>query len=370
VASDLAVVADDFVVDVWVNGERLPLDNREMVAEIHGAMTERIHVDLHEGDWVVFHVVANRMRWNGASYFGVHATGPEGKTAFTTDTDGRWTICDDPSRVESFLANREPSTEAKAIAPANPWHEAPRLWRDLLGHDFTGEPVWGRAPSTWIKYVVGAPAPSLPSPPPGPSPAGDTGIVQTIDMDSRAYWEARLSLLRPGMSLDEVLAVVPPWPEGGGQGVGMTGGGFVSVYQVSARWIAQVTFTHQEGMVEGPLLLDAAGPSSGDALLCLVTEKAYHHGWKTVGEILLDTEGRYGWTRYDDWSVTAPSHHSVQGTVPSEIVRLLEKDFAEGSRQYVLGLDDSKTRHPPGVTALLEFLRAEHPIVEVSESGN
>ena len=45
----MVVVADDFVVDVWVNGKRLPQSARTMLAETHGAMTERISVDLDPG---------------------------------------------------------------------------------------------------------------------------------------------------------------------------------------------------------------------------------------------------------------------------------------------------------------------------------
>ena len=37
-------------------------------------------------------------------------------------------------------------------------HDAGRLWRDHIGRDFPGEPVWGESSMTWIKCLV----------PPGP----------------------------------------------------------------------------------------------------------------------------------------------------------------------------------------------------------
>lgn len=164
-ANTLTIVADDFVVDVWVNGKQVPLDARKLLVEIHGATSERIHMDLYPGDWIVFHVVANRLRWNGASYFGVHATTPDGRQAFVSRVDDAWSACDDPAAVGAFIAERRAGLAGPVAAPAHAWHDAPRIWRDVLGADFPGEPVWGRAPSTWIKYVVG------PAPAPAPEPA-------------------------------------------------------------------------------------------------------------------------------------------------------------------------------------------------------
>lgn len=172
-ADALTIVADDFVVDVWVNGQKVPLDSRTMLAEIHGATSERVHVDLREGDWIVFHVVANRLRWNGASYFGVRATTPDGRQAFVSRVNDAWSACDDPAAVGAFIAERGAGLAGSVAAPAHPWHDAPRIWRQVLGAEFEGEPVWGRAPSTWIKYVVGPP-PASPATrrcdPPSPAP--------------------------------------------------------------------------------------------------------------------------------------------------------------------------------------------------------
>lgn len=171
VASALTLVADDFVVDVWHNGTKLGLDQRHMLAEIHGATSERVSVDVREGDWLVFHVVANRLRWNGASYFGLHATAPDGREAFVSRVNDAWVACDEPADVAAFVANPWAGQDRGVKAPAHPWSDAPRIWRDLLGRPFEGEPVWGEAPSTWIKVVVGPPLPPMPPPPTPPTKA-------------------------------------------------------------------------------------------------------------------------------------------------------------------------------------------------------
>src|SRR4051812_31225597 len=67
------LVADDFVVNVWKNGGAVPLSHRSLVHEIYGATVERITLDLASGDWLVFHVVNNRLRWNGCRFFGMAA---------------------------------------------------------------------------------------------------------------------------------------------------------------------------------------------------------------------------------------------------------------------------------------------------------
>ena len=156
VATEMVVVADDFVVDVWVNGKKLPDAARKLLVEIHGASTERVYADLRPGDWVVFHVVANRMRWGGASYFGVHGSDPWGEQAFVSTTKGNWSHCDDPARVARFIRERGFGADMLVVKPARPWAGAGGIWKDRLGHEFAGEPIWGGKSSTWIKLIVPA----------------------------------------------------------------------------------------------------------------------------------------------------------------------------------------------------------------------
>ena len=102
----LIAVVDDFIVDVYHNGERVPDSKRTLLNEIFGATVEKIDIQVHKGDWLVFNVVNNRLRWNGARYFAVAGIKEGSGTAFTTNVDnGHWSRCDDSSQVSSFISD-------------------------------------------------------------------------------------------------------------------------------------------------------------------------------------------------------------------------------------------------------------------------
>src|SRR5881409_3767995 len=109
VAQYLYTVADDFIVDVYYNGERVPDARRNMLLERFGATVERIDVPVRKGDWLVFNVVNNRMRWGVAYYFATAGMKPDETTiGFTTElASGRWSCCDNPSNVGRFVSDRE-----------------------------------------------------------------------------------------------------------------------------------------------------------------------------------------------------------------------------------------------------------------------
>ena len=76
------------------------------VSDSDRATVEAIDVEVRRGDWLVFNVVNNRLRWGGARYFAVAGIKEGSGTAFTTDlTTGRWTCCDDPSQAAAFIAD-------------------------------------------------------------------------------------------------------------------------------------------------------------------------------------------------------------------------------------------------------------------------
>jgi hypothetical protein len=151
---EVYVVADDFVVDVWVNGKLVQDSSRHMLTETFGAMGEVIHTRLKRGDWIVFNVVNNRLRWGGVSYFGACGKDEMGNLRFWSTPEEGWFACDDPSAAAGFIANRDAGTKQKAVAPARPWGTAGQIWGCLIHTAFPGKPVWGRKRNTWIKYVV------------------------------------------------------------------------------------------------------------------------------------------------------------------------------------------------------------------------
>lgn len=154
-ATYLITVADDFVVEVHHNGVRVPDQQRELLAEIFGATVERVTLRVRKGDWLVFHVVNNRLRWGGCKFFAVAGCAAPDEFAFESDPQSpAWSACDDPSLAARFIAERDAGTEVRARPIARPWDQGPILLRNHAGGRCTAQPVWGGAPSTWIKYVV------------------------------------------------------------------------------------------------------------------------------------------------------------------------------------------------------------------------
>ena len=153
IADRLFTVADDFIVDVYHNGVKVPDEKRTLMHEVFGATAERIDIEVREGDWVVFNVVNNRLRWGGASYFGVAGRGESG-VAFTTEPgNGRWSCCDDTEEGSEFIGDRDYLAGNAAQPIQKPWAEGDGLMNQIAD-GWTGKPIWGRSRNTWIKYVA------------------------------------------------------------------------------------------------------------------------------------------------------------------------------------------------------------------------
>ena len=155
-ATRLVTVADDFVVEVYRNGERVGDDHRELLEEVFGATVEQLDLHVREGDWLVFHVVNNHLRWNGTKYFAVTGLGNGGDHAIVSDpASPNWFCCDDASNAKDFIENREAGTAHKAQEVKNPWQDGDALMLKHAGEGAPAKPLWGQANSTWIKYVAG-----------------------------------------------------------------------------------------------------------------------------------------------------------------------------------------------------------------------
>ena len=151
----MTVVAKDFVVDVYKNGKRIPDSKREALLDRFGATVERIHENVRPGDWIVFHVVNNRLRHGGTKFFAVAGTRKNSPFSFVSDPESeQWSVCDDPARADPFIRERDDGTEARATSITKPWEEGMKFMREYAGNKFPGKPLWGIAPSTWIKFVA------------------------------------------------------------------------------------------------------------------------------------------------------------------------------------------------------------------------
>jgi hypothetical protein len=154
-ASYLITVTDDFIVDAYKNGKPIPDAKRTLLDERYGATAERIDVEVRRGDWLVFNVVSNRMRWNGACYFGVAGCFAPDEFGFVSDRASRqWSACDSPRDAGKFIARRSYMSSHPVQIIEVPWSDGDALMRADAGANWSGSPVWGKARNTWIKVVV------------------------------------------------------------------------------------------------------------------------------------------------------------------------------------------------------------------------
>jgi len=155
-ASQVRIVADDFVCDIYHNGKLVASDQRKLTDEVYGAQVEIVTLDLKPGDWVVFNVVNNRLRWGGAYYFAAAGLTDTGGLAFASDLrSGNWSACDDLKEVAKFIADRDYLKDHSPKAVDRPWDQGDKRIRKG-NPDWDGQAIWGdpQSRSTWLKYVV------------------------------------------------------------------------------------------------------------------------------------------------------------------------------------------------------------------------
>jgi hypothetical protein len=154
-ANQVVTVADDFIVDVYLNGVRVPDERRELRQEIFGATVERINVEVHTGDWLVFHVVNDRLRWGGCEYFAAAGLLSANEYGFVSETkSGNWSACDDPAKTRRFIAEKQYFQSHKAQPIAQPWADGTPWMKKSAGDAWPGEPLWGLTRDTWLKVIV------------------------------------------------------------------------------------------------------------------------------------------------------------------------------------------------------------------------
>jgi hypothetical protein len=154
-AHQVVTVTDDFVVDVYHNGVRVPDTKRKLLLDRFGATVEGMSVEVQRGDWLVFHAVNNRLRWDGAYFFGVAGVLAPGEFGFVSElASGAWSVCDSPALADRFISEKHFLSDNRAALVERPWHEGRELMERYAGGAWPGEPIWGRERSTWIKIIV------------------------------------------------------------------------------------------------------------------------------------------------------------------------------------------------------------------------
>lgn len=155
VANYVITSADDFLVDVYHNGEVVPDGCRHMLSERFGATSERIDLQVRRGDWIVFHVVSDRMRWGGVRYFAAAGLFEKNEFGFVSHPDSRqWSACDNTSRVAKFIAKKDFMSHSPAQKVTEIWRDGDELMKQFAGDSWCGEPLWGCSRDTWLKFIV------------------------------------------------------------------------------------------------------------------------------------------------------------------------------------------------------------------------
>jgi hypothetical protein len=154
-AHQVVTVTDDFVVDVYHNGVRVPDPKRKLLLDRFGATVESMSLEVQRGDWLVFHVVNNRLRWDRAYFFGVAGVLAPGEFGFVSDlASGAWSVCDSPALADRFISDKRYLSDNRPASVERPWHEGKELMERYAGGAWPGEAIWGRERSTWVKIIV------------------------------------------------------------------------------------------------------------------------------------------------------------------------------------------------------------------------
>lgn len=161
----LRITADDFVVAIWHNGERVPDNKRKLLGDVYGATMEQVDIDVLEGDWLVFNVASNPVRWGGSSFFGVAGMLTPQATIFASSLqDGRWTFEEGLDRLPAFLASRDVQGRP-VIPPAPEWDQGRTRMQEITSRTWNGDPIWGLSHNTWIKFIASPVTNRAPIPP-------------------------------------------------------------------------------------------------------------------------------------------------------------------------------------------------------------
>jgi serine/threonine protein kinase len=152
IATKVYAAVDDFIVDVYHNGQKVSDTRRKIVNEVFGASSEQLDITVREGDWLVFNVVNNRLRWNGAYYFGVAGVKDDNSVGFVSELEsGRWSVCDDPGDAPRFISQRDSLANNRAQPVIRPWVHGDNVIKGFV-KDWEGRGIWGTNRNTWIKF--------------------------------------------------------------------------------------------------------------------------------------------------------------------------------------------------------------------------
>ncbi|MEO0415830.1 MAG: hypothetical protein AAF226_12865 [Verrucomicrobiota bacterium] len=147
----LKVVNRGYLAAIYKNGE--PVDASLVTKTKQGAATSvyEISTPLGQGDWVVFHLVHNPVDGD-EKYFGAVGLSDAGDHLVSSHSKSEdWCSCSYPSLADKFISERKFGIHSRALALEA---SSEVMGQELIPSAVIGEPIWGTASSTWLKYIV------------------------------------------------------------------------------------------------------------------------------------------------------------------------------------------------------------------------
>jgi hypothetical protein len=137
------------------HGHRVPDSARTMSAEVFGAIGEHTKINVRAGDWLVFNVANNRLRWAGVYYFGAAGVREDGSIAFVSEESPQWSVCEDPGLVPRFITEPDFLATNRAQRIAKPWAGGDGMITAKV-QNWNGYAIWGSPTNRniWLKYRV------------------------------------------------------------------------------------------------------------------------------------------------------------------------------------------------------------------------
>jgi hypothetical protein len=154
IAHYLEIVSAGIVADVYQNGKIVPSNLCTMTGDIYGAQFERVKIEVHEGDWIVFHAVNNGLHDGFPPYFVVAGMIDKDHSAFQSGAQpGQWFVCDTLEAAPRFIAERDYQGDGMARKVVVHWGDGDKQIAKTVP-DWNGDPLWGNSHDPWLKFVV------------------------------------------------------------------------------------------------------------------------------------------------------------------------------------------------------------------------
>jgi hypothetical protein len=151
-AHSLQIVTSGMPVDIYQNGKLVAPGQCKIRQDAFGARMERVDMEVHEGDWLAFHVVNRNLGGGFPPYFAVAVMVNASHSAFQSQTE-TWCVCDTPGKAPRFIASFGDPGDGRARRRTRPWAEGDQEMKRTVP-DWHGESIWGNSNDEYLKVLM------------------------------------------------------------------------------------------------------------------------------------------------------------------------------------------------------------------------